>query len=73
MASVVSEVHSLDNSVAQLDSMLDQKVTNLDSKLDVILKSLSEIKDVGPSEIERANQLDQLMSVRFKHTLEEVE
>ena len=72
MASVISKVNSLDKTVAQLDVKLDQKVTSLDSKLDVILKSLSEIKEVGPSEVKRANQPNQLISLCFKHTLEEV-
>lgn len=59
--------------MAQLDSKLDQKVPSLDSKLDVILKSLFGIKQVDPSEAERADQLYQLISLRFKHTLEEVD
>ena len=59
--------------MAQLDSKFDQKVSSLHSKLDVILKSLLEIKQAGPSEAEREYKLDQLISLRFKHTQEEVE
>lgn len=59
--------------MAQLDSKLDQNVSSLDSQLNFILLSLSEIKQVGLAEAERADQLDQLLSLRFRHTLEEVE
>lgn len=58
VAASVSKVDSLDKTIAQLDSKIDQKVTNLESKLELIFKSLSEIKDVGPSELDWANQFD---------------
>lgn len=59
--------------MAQLDSKIDQKVSSLDSMLDVIFKSLSKIKQDGPSKAELADRHDQLIFLRFKHTLEEVE
>lgn len=59
--------------MTQLDSILDEKVSGLDAKLNVILMSLYEIKQTGPLEAERADQVDRLISLHFKHTLEEVE
>ena len=55
--------------MAKLDSKIDDKVSSLDTKLDVILKSLSEMKQPELSKAERKNQIDQLISLCFKHTL----
>ncbi|CAI9287945.1 unnamed protein product [Lactuca saligna] len=49
-----------------------QQVAGLDTKLDLVIKSLFEIKAVVPSEHDRANQLDQIISLFLRHTLEEV-
>lgn len=59
--------------MAQLESRLDEKVSSIYSMLDVILQSHSKIEQHRPSEAEQAAQLDQLISIRFKHTIEEVE
>ena len=50
---------------------MDQKVSGLDSKLDVILQYISQ--QSGPSVAEREAQLDQFISFRLKHTMEEVD
>ncbi|CAI9277365.1 unnamed protein product [Lactuca saligna] len=47
-------------------------ITSLDSKIELVLKSLSDIKVIAPSELNRANQLYQLISFLLKNTLEEV-
>ncbi|CAI9261638.1 unnamed protein product [Lactuca saligna] len=73
IVSSASKVDSPDKQVANLDSIIYQKVTSLNSKLELILKYLFEIKYVAPSELDQANQLDQLISLQFKHTVEEVE
>ncbi|CAI9271093.1 unnamed protein product [Lactuca saligna] len=62
-AAAVSKVDSLDKVVAHINSKADQKVTSFDSKLELIIKSLFEIKDVGPFELDQPNQLDQLISL----------
>ena len=49
---------------------MDQKVSGLDSKLDAILQPISQ--QSGPSVAEREAQLDQLISLRLKHSMEEV-
>ncbi|CAI9296547.1 unnamed protein product [Lactuca saligna] len=48
-----------------------QQVAGLKSKLDLVLKSMSEIKDVTPSELDHANQLNHLISLHLIHTLKE--
>ncbi|CAI9298899.1 unnamed protein product [Lactuca saligna] len=50
--------------------VLSQKLTLL---IKPRLNSTQKFKEVGPLKVEKANQLDQLKSLRFKHTLEEVE
>lgn len=45
----------------------------LDNKLDAILNSISDVKKQGPFDEEQAQKLDQLISLRLKHTIEEVE
>ena len=67
----MAKVSSVDNSVTELNSKLDQKVSRLNSKLDVILQSLSH--QSGPSVAERESQLNQLISIRVKHTVEELD
>ena len=59
--------------MAGLNSRLDVKVSGLYSKVDAILKSLSETNKSGPTTAERKAQLDQLISLRLKHMIEEVE
>lgn len=63
LASVFSKVKSLDKYVAKLDSKLDQKLTSLDSKRELIFKSLSAVIETSPSELDRENQIDQLISL----------
>lgn len=60
------KVSSVESSVTEINTKLDQKVSGLDA----ILRSLSQ--QSGPSAAEREAQLDQLMSLRLKHTMEEV-
>ena len=55
----------------ELNSRLDQKVSRLDSKLDAILRTLSQ--QSRPSVAEREAHLDQLVSIRLKHTMEQVD
>ena len=50
---------------------IDDKVSGLDSKLDAILQSIN--NQSRPSAIDREAQLDQLISLWLKHTIEEVE
>ncbi|CAI9263876.1 unnamed protein product [Lactuca saligna] len=73
VASAISKVDSLDKKVAGLDSMIDKKLTSLNFKLELILKSLSKMQATTPSELDRANHLDQLISLRLKQTIEEVQ
>ena len=73
MYATISKVESLDKSVAQLDSKIDAKLSGLDTKLDAILHSLFEVKKPRPSDAERVQQLDQFISLRNKHTIEEAE
>ncbi|CAI9272491.1 unnamed protein product [Lactuca saligna] len=66
---------STGDNVATENSTVDkvtQQVADLESKLVLVLKSLFEIKVVAPSELELANQLDQLILFRLSHTLEDV-
>ncbi|CAI9280982.1 unnamed protein product [Lactuca saligna] len=66
----------LRDSVDKFNSIVgtvNAKVGSLVSKIDLVIKSLSKIKVVVPYELDRANQLDQLISLRLKHTLEEDE
>lgn len=51
--------------------MISTKVASLDSKHYLVIKSLFEIKDVALSDLGGANQLDQLISLHLKHTLDE--
>ena len=48
-------------------------MSGIDTKLDEILLSLSEVKKPRPSDEERTQELDQLISLPLKHTIEEVE
>ena len=73
ISAIISKVEFLDKLFAMLDSKIDAKVSSLETKPDAILQSLSEVKKVGPTDAEMVEQLDQLISMRFKHTLEEVE
>ena len=57
--------------MAGLNTKIDEKVSRLDSNLDAILRSLS--SQSGPSVAEREAQLDQLLSLWLKHSIEEVE
>ena len=67
----MAKVSSVDNSVTELNSKLDQKVSRLDSKLDAMLQSLSQKS--GPSTTEREAHLDQLISIRLKNTVEQID
>ena len=62
------KVASIETYVTKLNTKMDQKVSGLDSKLDVIHQSLSQ--QSGPSVAEREAQLDQLISLRLKQTME---
>lgn len=66
-----SKFDKFDQKVVNLDTKLDHKFAGVDSKHELILKSLYEIQDVAPLELGWANQLDQLISLRFSRTLEE--
>lgn len=59
--------------MVKLDSKIITKVSSLDTMLDTILKSLFKVKQPGPSYEETLKQLNQLISLCFKHTLEEIE
>lgn len=66
----------LQDKVDKVNSKIDNvntKVGALDSRIDLMINSLSKIKYVPPSKLDRANQLDQLISLRLKHTLQEAE
>ncbi|CAI9277347.1 unnamed protein product [Lactuca saligna] len=68
-----SKVDKVDLKVIGLDMKLDQKVTNLDSKLKLMLKYLSEIQYAAPLKLNRPNQLNHLISLCLKRTINEVE
>lgn len=58
----------LRDNVEKLDSKVDivsSKVASLNSKLDLVIKLLSKNKAVAPFEIDRVNQLDQLISLQL--------
>lgn len=65
--------NTIETFVVGLNAKLDAKVSGLDSKLDAILLSLFEATKSGPTNVEKEAQLDQLISLRIKHTIEEVE
>lgn len=68
----MKKFESLDTYVAGLNAKIDEKVSGLDSKLDGILISLSKRNKSEHTTVEREAQLDQLISIRIKHTIEEV-
>lgn len=59
--------------MTKLDSKINVKIYCLNTKLASIVKSLFEVKQPKPSEAKSEAQIDQLISLRFKHSLEEVE
>nr|KAJ0216936.1 hypothetical protein LSAT_V11C300102220 [Lactuca sativa] len=71
VADTMKKVTTLETFVAELNNKIDAKVFEMDSKIDAILKSLSTQSE--PSVAEREAQLDQLISIQFKHSIEEVE
>ena len=69
----MNKVDVIESSVIGLNTKIDEKVSRLDFKLDAILNSLSEANKSGPTVFEREAQLDQLISLCLKQTIEEVE
>ena len=69
----MKKVNAIESSVAGLNTKLDAKVPALDSKLGAILTSLSDVTRSSPMVVEREAQLDHLIYLRLKHTVEEVE
>lgn len=73
ISGTMKKVNAIEAFVDGLNTRLDVKVFGLDSKLDAILNSLSTTKPSRPTTAVREAQLDQLISLRLKHTIEEVE
>lgn len=47
------------------------KVESIDNKMDLVLKTLINIKSSTPSIYDQEKQLDDLISLRLKHTMDE--